>query len=276
MGASPGILEEGNYVMAALSKSAAGAALVTGAAGGIGRAIAVALAQAGFAIALSDRARSAALADAVAEVAAHDVAVVAVPGDLADLAAHDGMLMAAEAALGPLTTLVNNAGVSVLVRGDLLDVSVDSYDRCQAVNTRGTFFLTQAFARRLLAAQPAAVGHRSIVTITSANAVGVSANRGEYCVSKAGLSMASRLFAARLGGAGIGVYEIQPGVIETDMTAPSMASYRKRIAAGLTVIPRVGRPAEVARAVVTCATGGLPYTVGQAIRVDGGLVEPRF
>ena len=254
----------------------AGAALVTGAAGGIGRAIAVALAEAGFAMALSDRAASAALDAATAEAAGRGVQTVALPADLADLAAHAGLLDAAEAALGPLTTLVNNAGVSVLARGDLLDVAVDSYDRCQAVNTRGTFFLTQAFARRLLAAEPPGQGHRSIVSITSANAVGVSLNRGEYCVSKAGLSMASRLFAARLGGEGIGVYEIQPGVIETAMTAPSMASYRERIAKGLTVIPRVGQPAEVARAVVTCATGGLPYTVGQAIRVDGGLVEPRF
>jgi NAD(P)-dependent dehydrogenase (short-subunit alcohol dehydrogenase family) len=254
----------------------AGAALVTGAAGGIGRAIAVALAEAGFAMALSDREASAALDAATAEAAGRGVRTVALPADLADLAAHAGLLDAAEAALGPLTTLVNNAGVSVLARGDLLDVSVDSYDRCQAVNTRGTFFLTQAFARRLLAAEAPVQGHRSIVTITSANAVGVSLNRGEYCVSKAGLSMASRLFAARLGGEGIGVYEIQPGVIETAMTAPSMASYRERIAGGLTVIPRVGQPAEVARAVVTCATGGLPYTVGQAIRVDGGLVEPRF
>jgi NAD(P)-dependent dehydrogenase (short-subunit alcohol dehydrogenase family) len=254
----------------------AGAALVTGAAGGIGRAIAEALAEAGFAVAVHDREPSAVLDKAAAAVAARGAAVVALAADLADLATHEELLGAAEAALGPLTTLVNNAGVSVLSRGDLLDVSVDSYDRCQAVNTRGTFFLTQAFARRLLAlAAPEGV-QRSIVTITSANAVGVSINRGEYCVSKAGLSMASRLFAARLGGVGIGVYEIQPGVIETTMTAPSMASYRARIEDGLTVIPRVGQPAEVARVVVTCATGGLPYTVGQAIRVDGGLVESRF
>lgn len=255
---------------------AAGTALVTGAAGGIGRAIAVALAEAGFAVALNDRAASTAVDDAVAEAAALGVAAVAVPGDVADLAAHGEILAAAEAALGSVTTLVNCAGVSVLARGDLLDVGVDSYDRCQAINTRGTFFLTQAFARRLLAIPPRAAAHRSIVTITSANAVGVSINRGEYCISKAGLSMASRLFAARLGGAGIGVYEVQPGVIETAMTAPSMASYQERIAKGLTVIERVGQPAEVARVVVTCATGGLPYTVGQAIRVDGGLVEPRF
>ncbi len=254
----------------------AGVALVTGAAGGIGRAIAVALAEAGFALALNDRDASPALAEVGAEAARRGARVVAAPGDIAEPASHAEILATAEAALGPLTTLVNNAGVSVLARGDLLDVSLASWDRCQAVNTRGTFFLTQAFARRLLTRRQPEEVHRSIVTITSANAVGVSITRGEYCVSKAGLSMASRLFAARLGGAGIGVYEIQPGVIETAMTAPSMASYRGRIAQGLTVIPRVGQPAEVARVVVTCASGGLPYTVGQAIRVDGGLVEPRF
>lgn len=251
-------------------------AVVTGSSSGIGRAIALALAEAGFAVAASDRAISTELEALVSGIAGRGGKATALALDVADLAAHGPALAEAEAALGPLTTLVNNAGVSVLSRGDLLDVSVESYDRCQNVNTRGTFFLTQAFARRLLAQDRSAMAHPAIVTITSANAQGVSVTRGEYCISKTALSMASRLFATRLGGEGIGVYEIQPGVIETAMTAPSRASYDERIAKGLTVIPRIGQPEEVAKAVVACASGALPYTVGQAIQVDGGLLLPRF
>lgn len=252
------------------------AALVTGAAGGIGRAIALELAKAGFAVAAVDRAMGQGLDALAAELGALGVQAVALTADIADLGAHGAVLDQAEAALGPLSTLVNNAGVSVLSRGDLLDVSVESYDRCQSVNTRGTFFLTQAFARRLLARDRSGMAHPAIVTITSANVVGVSITRGEYCISKTGLSMASRLFAARLGGEGIGVYEIQPGVIETAMTAPSRKSYDERIADGLTVIPRVGQPDEVAKVALACASGALPYTTGQAIQVDGGLLMPRF
>ncbi|WP_119275009.1 3-ketoacyl-ACP reductase [Taklimakanibacter deserti] len=251
-------------------------ALVTGARRGIGKAIAVGLAQAGFDVAINDLDASGELDAAVEEANAHGVRAVAVTGDVARLGDHAGLLEAAERMLGPLTTLVNNAGVSVMSRGDLLEVTSESYDRCQSVNTRGTFFLTQAFARRLLGrARPSAL-HHSIVTVTSANAIGVSINRGEYCVSKAGASMVSKLFAARLANDGIGVYEIQPGFIATDMTAPSKARYDKLIEDGLTVIKRWGTPEEVARIAVTLATGGLPYTSGQAIAADAGLLTVRY
>jgi NAD(P)-dependent dehydrogenase (short-subunit alcohol dehydrogenase family) len=251
-------------------------ALVTGARRGIGKAIALGLAQAGFDVAINDLSPSAELDATVAEAKLLGVRAVPVIGDVARLEAHAGMLDAAEGALGPLTTLVNNAGVSVMNRGDLLDVGETSYDRCQSVNTKGTFFLTQAFAKRLLARPRPAALHHSIVTVTSANAVGVSINRGEYCVSKAGASMVSKLFAARLSNDGIGVYEIQPGFIETDMTSPSRARYDKLIDDGLTVIKRWGRPEEVARIAVTLATGGLPYTSGQAIAADAGLLTVRY
>jgi NAD(P)-dependent dehydrogenase (short-subunit alcohol dehydrogenase family) len=198
-----------------------------------------------------------------------------VVGDISDCAGHARLLDAAEAAIGPLTTLVNNAGVSVMNRGDLLDVTAESYDRCLAINTRGTFFLTQAFARRLLA-RPAPTGHRSIVTISSSNAVAVSTARGEYCIAKAAVSMMSKLFAARLANDGIGVYEIQPGFIETDMTAPSKAHYDKLIDDGLTVIKRFGRPEEMGRIATTLAKGLLPYTAGQIIQADAGLLTVRY
>jgi NAD(P)-dependent dehydrogenase (short-subunit alcohol dehydrogenase family) len=247
-------------------------AFVTGGRRGIGKAIALALGGAGFDVAVNDVADSAELRATVTEISALGVKSVAVIGDISDLASHHAMLDAAEAALGPLTTLVNNAGVSVLNRGDLLEVTPESYDRCLDVNTRGTFFLTQAFAKRL---KPSA-SHRSIVTISSANAGGVSITRGEYCISKAGVSMMSKLFAARLGNEGVGVYEIQPGFIETDMTAPSKARYDKLIDEGLTVIKRFGRPDEVGRIALTLAQGLLPYTTGQIIQADAGLMMVRY
>ncbi len=247
-------------------------AFVTGARRGIGRAIALALAGAGFDVAVNDVADSAELQATIGEISACGVKAVAVIGDISDLAAHRPMLEKAEAVLGPLTTLVNNAGVSVQNRGDLLDVTPESYDRCLNVNTRGTFFLTQTFAKRL---QPSE-SHRSIVTISSANATGVSITRGEYCISKAGVSMMSKLFAARLSNEGVGVYEIQPGFIETDMTAPSKARYDKLIDEGLTVIKRFGTPEEVGRIALTLAQGLLPYTTGQVIQADAGLMMVRY
>lgn len=250
-------------------------ALVTGSRRGIGRAIAFQLADAGFDIALNDIAPSDELEAATAQIRAKGRKAASIIADLSDLAQHTRLLDEAEAALGPITTLVNNAGVSVMNRGDLLDVSVESYDRCLDVNTRGTFFLTQAFAKRLLARERKGP-HHSIITITSSNAVAVSINRGEYCISKAGLSMASQLFAARLSNEGIGVYEIQPGFIATEMVAPSKARYDKLIEEGLTTIKRFGEPEEVGRVVTTLAGGNLPYTSGQIIRVDAGLLTVRY
>jgi NAD(P)-dependent dehydrogenase (short-subunit alcohol dehydrogenase family) len=251
-----------------------GTALVTGARRGIGRAIALALAENGFDVAVCDIAASEELSRVAVEIAARGRKAVAVTGDIAELGGHRRMLDEAEAALGPLTTLVNNAGVSVMSRGDLLDVTPESYDRCLDINTRGTFFLSQEFARRLLHVK--AQAHRSIVTVSSANAIAPSIARGEYCVSKAGVSMVSKLFAARLSDDGIGVYEIQPGFIETDMTAPSKARYDGLIQNGLTVIRRWGQPEEVARIAVTLASGLLPYTSGQIIQADGGLLSVRY
>lgn len=251
-----------------------GAALVTGARRGIGKAIALALADAGFDVAVADIVQSDELEAVAQAIASKGRKAEALIGDISNIAGHDELLDAAEKSIGPLTTLVNNAGVSVLNRGDLLDVTAESYDRCQLVNTRGTFFLTQNFARRVLSVKGTA--HRSIVTVSSANAVAPSIARGEYCVSKAAASMVSKLFAARLSNDGIGVYEIQPGFIETDMTAPSKAKYDALIDGGLTVIKRFGTPEEVARIAVTLASGLLPYTSGQIIQADGGLLSVRY
>ena len=251
-----------------------GVALVTGARRGIGRAIALALADEGFDVAVADVVASEELQAVEIEIRDKVVKSFAIAADISKIETHGQLLDDVVAALGPLTTLVNNAGVSVMSRGDLLDVTPESFDRCIAVNTRGTFFLTQEFSRRLR--DSVTPCHRSIVTITSANVTAVSTARGEYCISKAGASMMSKLFAARLSDEDIGVYEIQPGFIETDMTAPAKAKYDKLIAEGLTVIKRFGTPQDVAQIAVTMAKGLLPYTVGQAILVDGGLMTVRY
>jgi NAD(P)-dependent dehydrogenase (short-subunit alcohol dehydrogenase family) len=259
-----------------MARSSKGTALITGARGGIGRAIALALATEGFDVAVSDLKASDDLRAVANEVKAIGARATALGGDIGDIASHARLLDAAEAAIGPLTCLVNNAGVSVMSRGDLLDVTPESYDHCQAVNTRGTFFLTQTFARRLMARERDPALHHAVVTVSSANATAVSIARGEYCVSKAGVSMVSKLFAARLADHGIGVYEIQPGFIETAMTAPSKAKYDALIEQGLTVIKRFGTPEEVGRIAATLALGLLPYTSGQAIQADGGLLMVRY
>ncbi|WP_246793038.1 3-ketoacyl-ACP reductase [Burkholderia perseverans] len=258
-------------------------ALVTGARRGIGRSAALALAEAGFDLAVTDAAASVELDAVCTAIRERGARAVPLASDLAAIDTHDALLDAVEAELGAPRCLVNNAGVSVLARGDLLDVTPESYDRCAAVNTRGTFFLMQAFGRRLVAragnpaeaAGPGAVP-ATIVTISSSNAVAASVQRGEYCVSKAGLSMATTLFSLRLAEYGVGVYEIQPGLIATEMTAPSAARYDALMAAGGTAIRRWGTPDEVARVIRSCATGGLPYSAGQAIRVDGGLLVQKF
>lgn len=251
-----------------------GVAIVTGAQRGMGKAIALALATDGFDVAVIDLELTSALQDVAAEILAKGVNAVALACDIGQIDHHQAMLEAAEAALGPVTTLVNNAGVSVKSRGDLLDVTPENYDFCLDINTRGTFFLTQRFAKRVR--DTVTPCHRSIITITSANASAVSIARGEYCISKAGASMMSKLFAARLSDEDIGVYEIQPGFIDTDMVAPAKAKYDALIENGMTVIKRFGTPAEVGRIVVTLATGLLPYTSGQAIQADGGLLTVRY
>jgi NAD(P)-dependent dehydrogenase (short-subunit alcohol dehydrogenase family) len=251
-----------------------GQVLVTGARRGIGKAIALALAEADFDVAVCDVVDEGELTAVADAIRARGMKTASIVADISCIDDHARLLDEAEAALGPLTTLVNNAGVGVLNRGDLLDVTPESYDRCLSINTRGTFFLTQAFAKRVRDVPSHC--HRAIISITSSNAQAVSIQRGEYCISKAGASMMSKLFAARLSDEDIGVYEIQPGFIETDMTAPVKERYEGLIQNGLTVIKRWGQPVEVARIAVTLAQGLLPYTCGQAILADGGLLTVRY
>jgi NAD(P)-dependent dehydrogenase (short-subunit alcohol dehydrogenase family) len=252
-------------------------ALVTGGRRGIGQGIAWALADAGFDLVINDLERDADAEATLAGIGERGARGTFVAADIGDLETHARLVDAAWGAFGRLDCLVNNAGVSVLRRGDLLDVALESYDRCLDVNLRAPFFLTQRIARRLLEQAPLQDGPpRSIVSITSVNAEVASVNRGEYCIAKAGVAMLTKLFALRLAPHGIGVFEVRPGIIRTAMTAPSAERYERAIAQGLTPIARFGEPADVGRAVATIATGGLPFSAGQVIYVDGGLSQRGF
>lgn len=248
-------------------------ALVTGGTRGIGLGIARALLGAGFRVVLASRSDTD--APAVRE-ALDDLG----PGasylrhDLADVGAVAALLDAVEAEAGPVTTLVQNAGVPARVRGDMLDLTPDNFDFVLGVNLRGAFFLAQEAARRMLRQENAP--YRSITFVTSVSATMVSVERAEYCVSKAGAAMMAELFAVRLAPHGIGVFELRPGIIETGMTAGVKDRYTARIEGGLVPAARWGQPADIGRVVVPLARGDFSFATGAAIPVDGGLSIPRL
>lgn len=252
------------------------AALVTGSSRGIGLAAAVELAKAGFNVAVNSRTSGGPLDQAAELVGKAGVKVCRVAMDARELSRRRDEFDRIEDEIGPLTTLVNNAGIGVINRGDVLDVSEESYDRCMEVNAKAMFFLCQEFARRLLGRTQEPGLHYSLINVTSANAVAVALPRSEYCASKAAAAMISRVFAARLGERGIPVIDVQPGLISTDMTKTVIDEYSRRAADGLCLYPRVGQPEEVAGVIAAVATGRIPYTTGQAISVDGGMLVPRF
>lgn len=246
-------------------------AAVTGGLGGIGAGIVAALTRRAFDVVVCDRTIDPAAAAALASEVEAGARLSFIGGDLADLHDHPRFVDAMFAAFGRIDCLVNNAGVSARSRGDLLDVSPDSYDMNFAVNTRGAFFLTQAVCRRMLLAPEGAEGARSVVFITSSNAAIAAPDRGEYAMSKAAAAMMAKLYAVRLAPHGIAVHEVRPGLIRTPMTGAAAARYDKLLAGGFTPINRWGLPADVGRAVATLAAGDLPFTTGAAIPVDGGM-----
>jgi len=251
--------------------------LITGGTRGIGLGIARALAREGWMLALGGRRSEADAASALSELRALGVEVHYLRGDLSKAEDRARLVAELRAAIGVPNALVNNAGRAPRARMDLLEATEDSFDEVLRTNLQGPYFLTQAIARDQLERRrtdPAFTA--SIVFVTSVSAEMVSVNRGEYCVSKAGLSMAAQLFAVRLAADGIPVFEVRPGVIATDMTAGVREVYDRRIADGLIPEARWGQPDDVGRAVAALVRGDVPYATGTIVIVDGGLSIPRL
>jgi len=250
-------------------------ALITGARRGIGRASGVALARAGFDIAATDLALDQACQEAAAEFSSAGAVSEFFAHDLADAAVHVGLVKAVTARFGRIDCLVNNAGRGAVARGDVLDLSPENFDAVMDVNARGTLFLSQAVAKAMLA--EGGGGHaRSIITITSVSAEMASPDRTDYCVSKAALAMAMRCLALRLAADSIAVFDVRPGIIRTDMTAPVAERYDRSITDGLVPAKRWGEPADVAEIVTGLASGKFGFATGTVIQADGGLSVPRL
>lgn len=249
------------------------AAIVTGGARGIGLACAEALADAGFDIVIVD------LADKPTEglaenITARGAKLAYIQCDIADISSHAAVVDAAIGAFGHIDCLVNNAGVGAVVRGDLLELRPDNFDRAIGINLRGTVFLSQAVAKTMLVTP--ADHARSIITITSVSAEMASPERSEYCMSKAGLSMWVKNLALRLAPEGISVFELRPGIIRTDMTAGVTAKYDALIGSGLVPARRWGEASDIGAVVATLAKGKLGFSTGSIINVDGALSVPRL
>ena len=242
---------------------------ITGGRRGIGRAIAFAFAETGHDVIINDVAEDEAVREALHGIEARGARAHFLKADIAEVSGHEALVDEAFAAFGGIDILVNNAGISVDKRGDMLEVTPESFDRLVSVNLRAPFFLTQVVARRWLREGQAPA--RSIVNIASANAHMAAIDRAEYCLSKSGVGMMTKLYALRLAEAGIAVFEIRPGVIRTDMTAVVSAAYEKRIAEGLSPVRRWGEPEDVGRAVVALTSGEFHFSTGEVVHVDGGL-----
>ena len=247
-------------------------ALVTGGARGIGLGIAEALARENFDLALCGLRDKAAAEPSLAALRKLGANALYVQADVSEAGARQKLVEAAQKQFGRLHVLVNNAGIAPKVRADLLEATEESFQSVLKVNLQGPYFLTQRCAQWMIAQKKADPAWRGcIINVSSVSATVASVNRGDYCISKAGVAMATQLWAARLGEFGIPVYEIRPGIIKTDMTAGVQGKYDKLIAEGLLVQSRWGEAQDVGKAAAMLARGDLPYSTGQVLVVDGGL-----
>lgn len=252
-------------------------ALVTGGTRGIGLGIAEQLAINGYDLALNGVREEQEVEPILEKLRILGVNVYYIQGNIALSEDRHRIIEKLEGHFGKLNVLVNNAGVAPRVRADILEVSIEDFDELMDINLRGTFFLTQSMAHWMLRQKQDQPSESfSIINITSVSAVLGSTNRVAYCMSKASLSMMSKVFAIRLADEGIHVYEVRPGVIETDMTAKVKDSYLERIQGGLTLERRLGQPEDVGKIVAILAKGNLPYATGQVISIDGGLTVERL
>lgn len=256
-------------------------ALITGGSRGIGRGIALELAAAGFDLLINfagNHAAAEATSQSCTEKAFRAGKTIKVEKCQADISRGEErrkLIDACDDLFGRLDILINNAGVAPTQRMDILEANEESFDRLMSINVKGPYFLTQLAANYLIRQGVADKSHSSIkpkiITISSLSSYAASTNRGDYCIAKAALSMLTPLYAARLAEHGIQTFEIRPGIIETDMTAPVKEKYDKLIAEGLTPFKRWGTPEDVGKAIVAIATDSFPFSTGEVINVDGGF-----
>lgn len=252
-------------------------ALITGGSRGIGYGIAEQLANAGFDLVINGVRPEEAASDALDKLRKLGSDVIYCQGDIASTEARIDIMQRIKTHFGRLNVLVNNAGVAPKERRDILEATEESFQYVLSTNLQGAYFLTQAAANWMIAQQAEQTDFWScIINVSSVSATVASVNRGEYCVAKAGLSMATQLFATRLGEYNIPVYEVRPGIIKTDMTAGVTDKYNVLINSGLCVQKRWGLPNDVGKAVASLAQGAFPYSTGQVIMVDGGMTIPRL
>lgn len=247
-------------------------AIVTGASRGIGRAIALKLAQTGFAVVVNYRSQQGPAEQVAAQIIESGGEAVAAQADVGQLDDHQRLVATALDRWARLDVLVNNAGITSPGRKDVMAATPEGWDLVLATNLKGPFFLSQRAARAMIECRrerPTTLGY--LINVSSISSYAVSLNRPDYCIAKRGMEMMTQLFAARLAEESIRVYEVCPGVIASDMTAPVKEKYDALIADGLTPIRRWGQPEDVAQAVAMLATGTLPFSTGERINIDGGF-----
>ena len=252
-------------------------ALVTGGSRGLGLGIAQQLAERDFNLAINGRRDEQSVTEVLQQLRDSSTEVIYCQADVADATSREAMVDQVRDAFGRLDVLINNAGVAPTVRADILEATQESFDRLIDINLKGPYFLTQAVANWMIEQRREDSSFAGIViNVSSVSASLASVNRGEYCISKAGMSMATQLWAVRLAEFGIAVYEVRPGIFHTDMNAAVTEKYDQLIAKGLLLDPRWGRPEELGKAVAVLASGELSYATGNILNIDGGMTVPRL
>ncbi|KQS33410.1 3-ketoacyl-ACP reductase [Dyadobacter sp. Leaf189] len=252
-------------------------ALITGGSRGIGFGIAKALAKEGYNLAINGVRDEESVTEALDELRSLGAEVVYCQGSIASATDRESIIEKAYSGLGEINVLVNNAGIAPRVRLDILETTIENYEEVMTTNLQGPFFFTQAIAKRMAhTKQNNHAFEATIIFVTSISATVASVNRGEYCVSKAGLAMTNLLFAVRMAEFNIPVFEIRPGIISTDMTSKVQEKYDNLFQGGIALQPRWGTPDDVGKAVASLTRGDFPYSTGQVIGVDGGMLIDRL
>jgi len=252
-------------------------ALITGGTRGIGLGIAIELAKAGYDLALNGIRDETTVADVLEELRKTGIQATYFQGDVSMKEDRQRLVHAVYKHFGRVNVLVNNAGIAPAERRDILDATEESFEKVLQVNLQGPYFLTQMIANHMIETKKQAPDEfYCIINVSSVSASFASVSRGEYCISKAGIAMATKLWATRLGEFDIPVYEIQPGVIRTDMTSGVKEKYDSLFRNGLAIQQRWGMPEDVGKVAAAMASGSMPYSTGQVVMVDGGMTVPRF